>query len=292
MSTSPPPVDTAIAVEAEPDATNIVRKAPRRHAPFVPQLPKDNGAKFDDWLLSYADMVTLLLIVFVALLLNAHFGNPGAGPGEGPGAGTTSPRQMIEQLFQLRVASPYGDDQTYTITTTHDASPALAPEQGAALAVVKDEDLDRIRQREEALGRIHYRLKAAQLDTFITARAEADGIRLNIPNSILFDSGAADLKGRGPDVLRTLAPLLSADRFIVSIEGHTDTSPIQTERFPSNWELSAQRAATVVRTLVEAGVDPHRLQAVGYGETRPLADNATEDGRRENRRVTLFLRTP
>lgn len=285
MSTLPPPDSTPQAVQPEAETAPVTNKAPRRHSPFVPLPPRDNSATLDEWLLSYSDMVTLLLTMFVALLLNAHFGKGGPGGG--------SPRQIIEQLFQLHIASPYNDDQGgYTFTSAEGTTPLVAPEQGAALAVVKDEDFARIRQREEALARIRYRLQAAHLDAFIGAAIEGDGIRLNIPNSILFDTGAADLQGRGPEVLRALGPILAADRFIVSVEGHTDTAPIKTERFPSNWELSAQRAATVVRTLADSGLDPRRLQAVGYGESRPLADNTTEDGRRENRRVALFLRIP
>jgi len=286
MLESPLPNNGAVTAETEPQPTAVVRPASSRRNAFVPQLPQDNGAALDEWLLSYADMVTLLLTMFVALLLNAHFDE--AKPG-GQGAG---PRQMIEQLFQLHVASPYNDEQGYTITTTRGTTPELAPDQGAAIAVVKDEDLERIRRREEAVARVRYRLKATNLETFISASAEGDGIRLNIPNSILFISGAADLQGRGPDVLRALGPILNAERFIVSVEGHTDNAPIKTDRFPSNWELSAQRAATVVRALEDAGIEARRLQAVGYGDSRPLADNGTEDGRRENRRVTLFLRAP
>jgi chemotaxis protein MotB len=74
------------------------------------------------------------------------------------------------------------------------------------------------------------------------------------------------------------------------VEGHTDDIPISTEKFPSNWELSAQRAATVVRALADAGIAAQRLEAVGYADTRPLAANTSEDGRKENRRVSLFLR--
>lgn len=169
---------------------------------------------------------------------------------------------------------------------------SLYTQPDSTLAVVKDNDLDRIRAREGALAGVRAGLKDSGLDAFITAAVEGDGIRLNIPNSILFNSGAADLQGRGPSVIKALGPILNAGNFIVAVEGHTDNNPIATERFPSNWELSASRAAAVVRVLIDAGVDVHRLQAVGYADSRPLADNATEDGRAENRRVALFLRMP
>lgn len=272
---------------AEADTAKPLKnaKASRRKA-FVPRAPGEVVPSMDEWLLSYSDMVTLLLTMFIALLLTANFDKTK------PSAASEGPRHVIENLLQLRVASPYLDGQSFTITGSQDDMPTMPDNQGTALAVVKDADLERIRQREAALNILREQLKAAQLNTSISADVEGDGIRLNIPNSILFDTGAAELKGRGPAVIKILAPILAAGRYLVSVEGHTDTAPIKTDKFPSNWELSAQRAATVVRSLAEAGIDAHRLQAVGYGESRPLADNATEDGRRENRRVTLFLRSP
>lgn len=282
----PPSPETAAgsgdAPAALPSAT--VKKA--RRVAYLPRLPETPTTTLDEWLLSYADMVTLLLIMFIALLLNARFDTPQSD------RDNKAPLQIIEKLFRLPVASPYGSElQNYIITTSPTDQPALAPNQGAALAIVKDEDLERIRLREAALNEIRARLSAAQLDAFVSADFEGDGIRLSIPNSILFNTGQADLQGRGPDVIRTLAPILAAGRQLVSVEGHTDNIPIKTDRFPSNWELSAQRAATVVRVLAETGVSSARLQAVGYGESRPLSSNTTEDGRRENRRVTLLLRT-
>lgn len=78
----------------------------------------------------------------------------------------------------------------------------------------------------------------------------------------------------------------------MTVEGHTDDQPISTARYPSNWELSASLAAAVVRTLIEAGMEPHRLEAASYADSRPLTGNADENGRRENRRITLLLRAP
>lgn len=254
----PPSLETTAESSGAPLSSPVAAVKKPRRVPYLPRLPEAPTASFDEWLTSYADMVTLLLIMFVALLLNARFDTPQADM-ENKG-----PLQIIERLFRLPVASPYGgEQQNYIITTSPTEQPALAPDQGAALAIVKDEDLERIRLREAALNEIRARLRAAQLDSFVSADFEGDGIRLSIPNSILFNTGQADLQGRGPDVIRTLAPILAAGRQLVSVEGHTDDIPIKTERFPSNWELSAQRAATVVRVLAESGVGAARLQAVG-----------------------------
>jgi chemotaxis protein MotB len=75
----------------------------------------------------------------------------------------------------------------------------------------------------------------------------------------------------------------------IQVEGNTDNRPIHTEEFPSNWELSAARAASVVHLMTRMGVNPDRMSAIGYGEHRPAADNDSEAGRAKNRRVTLVI---
>jgi len=282
------PADAVDLAAHPPAPLPVTPLSPTSQRRYVPKPPEDGGEQ-DEWLLSYADMVSLLLIMFISLLLNANYEKAGEGPGTGDGEGGGASR-FLQELFQIQVISPYEGGETYTITGANDSPSAVTPESGAALAVVKETDLDRIRQREQALTEIKARIKNAQLDPFINAFVEGDGIRLNIPNSILFATGESELLGRGPAVIRALGPILAAGGFTVSVEGHTDNVPINTDRFPSNWELSAQRAATVVRVLAEAGINLTRLEAVGYGESRPLVTNETEDGRRENRRVTLLLR--
>jgi chemotaxis protein MotB len=86
-----------------------------------------------------------------------------------------------------------------------------------------------------------------------------------------------------------VAEVVAGAGFPVVVEGHTDNTPIATYRFPSNWELSAARASSVVRLFAEAGVAPARLTAAGYGEQRPVADNLSESGRARNRRVTILM---
>lgn len=263
------------------------------HSPEPPKIsyrriafPTDTRETSDDWVISYADMATLLLTLFVALLLNAYAVKSG-GPEENMRQGA---RSIIEDLLNIRISSPYLDGEICAACAVGNVQADTGAT--ASVAIVKNQDLERIRARETALAEIRDALQRARLDSFISAGIEGDGIRLNIPNSILFASGSSDLAGNGRLVIKALGPILASTEFVASVEGHTDNVPIQTARYPSNWELSAQRAATVVRTLIEGGMDASRLEAVGYAESRPLADNATEDGRAENRRVTLFLRTP
>jgi len=281
-----PPVQTRAAV--------MMQAARRPRARFSSRSKSDSETPLEEWALSYSDMVTLLLTMFIALsLIASSEERPGKGGGQGGEAaagaetGSGGMRGIVENLLRMRIASPYDDEVGFTTVEVNDTE---TPSPGADLAVIKAEDLARIEQRQEALATIRTKLRTQQLDQFITADVEGDGIRLNIPNSILFASGAAELQDRGPVVLRALKPVLDGGNFGISVEGHTDDIPISTEKFPSNWELSAQRAATVVRALADAGIAPQRLEAVGYAETRPLTENSTEDGRKENRRVSLFLR--
>jgi chemotaxis protein MotB len=118
-------------------------------------------------------------------------------------------------------------------------------------------------------------------------------VRFRISSELLFAPGEAGLTTEGLRLLDTLLPTfnLAIDRHIV-VEGHTDDTPISTARFPSNWELAAGRAGSVVRHLQSRGLNPTRLRATGYAETRPIESNRTPQGQRANRRVELILELP
>jgi flagellar motor protein MotB len=119
-------------------------------------------------------------------------------------------------------------------------------------------------------------------------------LTVNILDRIMFESGEAELKTDGETVLKKVAAVLGQHtNLMIHVVGHTDNVPIRTgarSRFSSNWELSTARATAAVRFLTEkAGMDPHRLGAVGYGEFRPVADNSTPEGRAKNRRIAIIL---
>ena len=112
---------------------------------------------------------------------------------------------------------------------------------------------------------------------------------IEIKSSVLFPSGKANPSKEAVAIVREIANQLKATANPIHVEGFTDNVPIKNEVFPSNWELSAARAAAVVRLLSEGGVAPGRLAAVGYGEHQPVADNNTADGRQKNRRVVMVI---
>ncbi len=118
------------------------------------------------------------------------------------------------------------------------------------------------------------------------------GLRLELAESILFAAGSADLGNEGTAVLRRVAGTLRTSGGRVVVEGHTDDRPIGgglTRRYPTNWELAGARAARVVRLFADEGIDPARLEASSHADTRPVASNATPEGRARNRRIEIRL---
>jgi len=114
--------------------------------------------------------------------------------------------------------------------------------------------------------------------------------QLEIQDKILFKSSEATLMHSGEKLLKKLTVLLKQSTGLIYIEGHTDDRPIKTAKFPSNWELGAARATSVLHSLASQKLDATRLRAITYGSTKPLADNSTEEGREKNRRVSLVIK--
>lgn len=211
----------------------------------------------EGWLLTYLDLITLLLVFMVVLVAfsrtegDLHERDPPAAEGQPvPRTGQVAPTPGLPRLPDLM------------------RRPGTDPDPAAGLGLT-------------ALGRD------------IEVVRERAGVRLRIDSEILFDSGQAALAGTGDELIERLATVLrSAPAHRVVVEGHTDNVPIRSERYPSNWELSTGRAATVARRLIERGIDPSRLSATGHADTRPLASNGDAQGRARNRRVELLIEPP
>jgi chemotaxis protein MotB len=145
---------------------------------------------------------------------------------------------------------------------------------------------DRNRIYQEVIDRFRSLIAGGQLSVSITRGR----LVINLPQDILFASGSATVARDGRTTLTEVAKVLAGipDRQF-QVEGHTDDKPIQTTQFPSNWELSAARAISVVRLLQEQGVKPENVSAAGYGEFRPVASNADDAGRKLNRRIEIVM---
>lgn len=235
------------------------------------------------WLVSYADFITLLFAFFVVMYavssvnegkyrvlsdsISSAFRNI---PGSATGA-----MVQINPNAPMPVTIPFKKPQVANIKTDTNRE--------------KNKELLRSKAKEitEALAPL---VESGQ----VRITEGALGITVEINASVLFDSGEARLQLPAVRALTAVGQILATTDFPITVEGHTDNAPISTLLFPSNWELSGARAASVVRLFVDTGVDPRRLTATGYAEQRPVADNATLDGRQRNRRVAITMesRTP
>jgi chemotaxis protein MotB len=141
-------------------------------------------------------------------------------------------------------------------------------------------------QYDGLLSNLNDEVKKGQLQV----RQYKDMLTVEVAEQLFFDSGRAALKDQGKEVLKRVGEVLKGyDNKVIRVVGHTDNVPISTSQFPSNWELSAARATTVVRFLQGAGVPPERMTASGRGEFSPIAQNDDADGRRKNRRIEITL---
>jgi len=162
-----------------------------------------------------------------------------------------------------------------------------ALEKERVARAIKDDAIDRMGLTAQLLrDSLKSELAAGQLEI----EQEGDRLRIRAVDKLLFDPSSAELKAPGKAALaRIAAGIKGASDSDIRVEGHTDASPIKSARFGSNWELSAARAAAVVRSLVAAGVPANHLAAVGYGENRPIAANDSAEGRARNRRIEILL---
>jgi chemotaxis protein MotB len=220
------------------------------------------------WMATFSDMATLLLTFFVLLLSFANMD-------------VVQFRTMmgsVREAFGVQFESP-GDFETRA------DSPVAIVEGGSP-------DRPSVLAQEATLRRIRQRLREEGLDGVIEVEATERGTALRIRDAVLFESGSDQLREEALPLLTRLAALSAEFTGELSIEGHTDDRPIHTARFPSNWELSAARATAVLRHLAEAEVAPPAMSIAGYADTRPVADNATAEGRSRNRRVEFIFVGP
>jgi chemotaxis protein MotB len=232
-----------------------------------PVVPQDD----ESWLITYLDVVTLLLAMMVVMLA---FSEPVSESFRG------EKREIA--LDQQSPVTQAAADVGSTIVP-----PIPLPHTPTAPQKVEGDPVD----AREAPPRAPVEL--GNLGPGIEVEATQGVVRFRISSEVLFASGDASLTPAGRLVIDRLLPAFNqAPDHTIVVEGHSDNVPIATERFPSNWELSASRAGAVVRHLETRGLNPTRLRASGLAETRPMASNATPEGRSQNRRVELVMEAP
>ncbi len=228
------------------------------------------------WLVSYADMVTLLMALFIVLFAIANVNT----------AKFDELRKSLANAFDGPVKEGGG--------SVLDGGASDAAVQGTILDQRAGDGRSAARQEAEDLQRLKERIDAYArergLSDKLSARVERRGLVITIlTDDLLFDSGSATLQPGGRPLVRAIGGILRRERrHPIVVEGHTDTVPIS-GRYPSNWELSTARASTITRALVATGIRPSRLTATGRAYYDPVAGNDTARGRQLNRRVHIVL---
>ena len=210
------------------------------------------------WIISYADFITLLFAFFVIMYAVSSVNI----------AKYKSLTEGMKSAFNKK-------DQAKATEST--AELVNGPETKTTKGEYKD-GMDNLKKSLSELEDGNYKMNRQQ-----------GWIELDIKAGSLFQSGTADLTAQGLLKIMALAGKIKNLPYTVVVEGYTDNVPIETAQYPSNWELSAARAASVGRVLNGFGVSSDRILVTGYGEQFPIADNATEEGREQNRRVNIII---
>lgn len=251
---------------------------------------KDTGSGAS-WMDTYGDMVTLLLTFFVLLY---SFSTVDAVKWErlvaalgGKSSVLASDSGLIENQNDM-LNYPGVESQNISGEESDDTSDEMK-----SLEELQAELREKLNQVEELYNKIKSYVSESEFSEDIMVTRTESEIRIKFTNNILFDLGKAKIRNDAISILSEITDAINTYNQavkIVRIEGHTDNLPISTPEFPSNWELSTERAISVLRYMLDVKhMRPEILSAVGYGEYRPFADNSTEEGRRMNRRVDFVI---
>lgn len=249
------------------------------------------------WLVSYADFITLLFAFFV-VMYSVSSVNEGKYRVLSD-ALMSAFRSTPKSLQPIQVGKPSKSPVMSQFQYQSSPSLLIVEKKGVDYAnkdgsrKLQDSRIYQSKQGDSELGKIQDSVAQAMAELIemgvINVRRQDTWLEIEIKNSILFNSGKAKLKESVIPVLKKLAAILSKFPNSIKIEGYTDTDKIDTEQYPSNWELSSARASSLVRVFELSNILPERMSVVGYGETRPVADNSTPEGKAKNRRVVIMV---
>lgn len=252
------------------------------------------------WAIPYGDLVTLLLAFFVVMysmssvnegkyrvlsdsLVAAFRGAPR----------TTQPIQIGDKTaktMQSNNSAVVAPGQLFQLPGRPGEHEAGGPSQGVDSPGAEGNDEGGVpHSLRQISDEIEAAMKSLIDDELVHVTRRTMWVEIEINTDILFPSGRAGVVDDARPVLNQIARILGRFENPIRVEGHTDNKPISTRQFPSNWELSAARAAGVVHLFSERGVQPERLVVAGMGEYQPVADNTTAPGRNRNRRVVLIV---
>ncbi len=213
----------------------------------------------ENWLVSYADMMTLLLYLFVILYAMAVL-NQG------------KVKQTLESFYNT-----FSSGTRISLFDTSDIG-------GVPMSGTQSDN------GSPTYDQVDKYVKDSNLEGKVSVKKQSNGISLELQEKILFDPGSATIKPENIGVLDKISVLLKSLPNNIIVEGYTDNRPINSGYYQSNWELSSDRAVKILRYFTdEKGLKPEKFQVAGYGEYKPIADNNTPEGRQKNRRVDIII---
>ncbi|MBO8138204.1 MAG: flagellar motor protein MotB [Desulfotomaculum sp.] len=230
---------------------------------------KKEKENHERWLITYADMITLLMIFFIVMYTMSKID-----------------AKRFEAIAESLHKAMGGQG-----AIMYDAGPRVSPGTYDSTDPGKLRDYNRDAQSLVKIKeQIEEYLKKNGLQNKVTVTLEDRGVVVSFMDVVLFPLGSAQLTPESSEILQRVGKILSQVDNYIRVEGHTDNWPIHTSRFPSNWELSTARATTVVKELTKNHqIEPERLSATGYGEYRPRRPNDSAENRRYNRRVDIVV---
>jgi len=253
------------------------------------------------WLVSYADFITLLFAFFV-MLYSISSVNEGKYRVLSDSLASAF-RSQTKSVAPVQMSNPmqvppipHREEDSTTQVRPGFIPPLNAPIQvgtpvtrGSVSSAQAKLDASRATTMAQMAAELEKALALLIKKDLVSVRRSKHWMEVEIKTSILFPSGSAQIAPTAVTTLEKVAVILSRYPNPIHVEGFTDNKSIRTLAFPSNWELSAARAASVVHLFSGAGIQPERMAAIGYGEHQPVADNATAEGRNANRRVVLVV---
>ncbi|WFR56076.1 OmpA family protein [Anaerocolumna sp. AGMB13025] len=248
---------------------------------------KENGER---WLLTYSDLITLLMIFFVVLYSISNINKDeykqlAASLENALGSsGTSADGSVIPKGSGILdggtgLTSPEIQENGET-----DNGNSVQDNNGNGSDGISKKEFTKLRTE------LYNAIKDSDLKDELKITVEDKGMVITLPNDILFDSGEAEVRTEMKPILDKVAQLINRIDSPVQIEGYTDNVPVNNSKYKSNWQLSAERAANVVYYLVDNdSVKPERLEVIAHGENNPVASNKTAKGRMRNRRISITI---
>lgn len=250
---------------------------------IVDEIEEGEGAPA--WIITFADMVTLLLVFFILLFTIATVESKKFQLVMSSIQSALHQEKPAADQMVIQHVSPSSNSKNELSGVVDEISKKNLKEAERSMLFGQGDS-----EQQQLLVEVEEMIKEQRLGEYIYVYVEGDKVILRIKGTVLFGSGDADLIEESEIIFKDIDALFKkyAD-YKIDIKGYTDNRPIKTDRYPSNWELSAIRATTVLRYFVGRGIDPARLSATGYSDLFPIADNNTKKGRAENRRVEFVL---